>query len=323
MRGFSRILLNSPQILACVFKKRVLFGKLVADLEKSVIINVHDIHFHLHFHKGKFMFNFKKIVLAVAVATPALWTNTVFAAVDLSKETQQYQAFVVEQIDDLVKGTAEFVDALKAGKLEEAKKLYPLVRMYYERSEPIAESFGDLDPRIDAREADLEENQIWSGFHKIEKILWTENTTKGTEEIADKLVNDIKELRAKVPTVEVTGELMVQGAVDLLNEVSTSKITGEEEIFSRTDLYDFKANIEGAEKIFEILKPQLEKKDPQLVKELEKRFADVNGLLDKYKVGEKDFKPYTDLSKENTRELAESVNKLGEPLARMGVILED
>lgn len=271
----------------------------------------------------KVMFNFKKIALAAAIATPVFFANAAYAAVDLSKETKQYQDFVVAQIDELVKGTDQFVAALKAGKLDEAKKLYPLVRMYYERSEPIAESFGDLDPRIDAREADLEKDQIWSGFHKIEKILWTENTTKGTEQIADQLVNDIKELRAKVPTVEVTGELMVQGAVDLLNEVSTSKITGEEEIFSRTDLYDFKANVEGAEKIFEILKPQLEKKDAKLVKELEKRFADVNALLDKYKVGEKDFKAYTELTKENTRELAEAVNKLGEPLAHMGVILED
>lgn len=42
---------------------------------------------------------------------------------------------------------------------------------------------------------------------------------------------------------------MLTGAVDLLNKVSTSKITGEEDIFSKTDLYDFQANIEGAENL--------------------------------------------------------------------------
>ena len=57
---------------------------------------------------------------------------------------------------------------------------------------------------------------------------------------------------------------MLTGAVDLLNEVSTSKITGEEDIFSKTDLYDFKANIQGAQKIYEILKSHLVKKDPKL-----------------------------------------------------------
>ena len=249
-------------------------------------------------------------------------TKDVATTVDLSAETAEYKKWVEGQIDMLLTDSEKFVALLKEGKTEEAKALYPLARMYFERSEPIAESFGDLDPRIDNREADLEQGEKWTGFHAIEKILWVENTTKGTEALADQLIADIKELRAKIPTAEVTGELMIQGSVDLLNEVSTTKITGEEEIFSKTDLYDFKANIEGAQKIFEILTPKIQAKDPQLVKTLDERFKNVNALLDKYKVGDKGYKPYTDLTAENTKELAEAVNKLGEPLAQMGVILQ-
>ena len=244
------------------------------------------------------------------------------ASADLSRETDAYKAWVSDEIDQLVTGTQAFADALKSGNLDEAKRLYPLVRMHYERSEPIAESFGDLDPRIDNREADLEAGETWTGFHTIEKILWTQNTTQGTEALADQLVNDVKELRAKIPTAEVTGDLMMQGSVDLLNEVSTSKITGEEEIFSKTDLYDFKANIEGAEKIFEILKDKINAKDPTLVKVLQERFAAVNELLAKHQVGDQHYKSYTDLTEEDTKALAEAVNKLGEPLAQMGIVLE-
>lgn len=242
-------------------------------------------------------------------------------AVDLSAETTAYKTWVEGQIDTLLANTQTFVDALKAGKVDEAKRLYAPTRMAYERSEPIAESFGDLDPRIDNREADLEKDEKWTGFHPIEKILWTQNTTKGTEALADQLINDIKELRAKIPTADVTGELMVQGAVDLLNEVSTSKITGEEEIFSHTDLYDFKANIEGAEKIFELFTPKLQAKQPELVAELTAKFQAVNELLAQHKVGE-GYKSYTALTKDDTKALAEAVNKLGEPLAQMGVILK-
>lgn len=242
-------------------------------------------------------------------------------AVDLSAETTAYKTWVEGQIDTLLADTQKFVDALKAGKVDEAKRLYAPTRMAYERSEPIAESFGDLDPRIDNREADLEKDEKWTGFHPIEKILWTQNTTKGTEALADQLINDIKELRAKIPTADVTGELMVQGAVDLLNEVSTSKITGEEEIFSHTDLYDFKANIEGAEKIFELFTPKLQAKQPELVAELTAKFQAVNELLAQHKVGE-GYKSYTALTKDDTKALAEAVNKLGEPLAQMGVILK-
>ena len=257
------------------------------------------------------------------------------AQVDISKGTKEqlkqatelYKKFVENQVDTLLKDTEKFAETIKAGNLEEAKKQYPLIRMAYERSEPIAESFGELDVNIDFRLADyLEEKKTedgWRGFHRIEKIMWEKNTTKGTEEYADQLVKDIKELKAKVATVEVTPDLMITGAVDLLNEVATQKITGEEEIFSHTDLYDFKANIEGAEEIFKIFKPLIEKKDSKLAKDLVEKFATINGLLDKYKTDDKHYKLYTDLTKENTKELSEAVTKLGEPLSQMGVILDE
>ena len=259
---------------------------------------------------------------ASATTNASAVTASAQSSVDLSKETAEYKAWVQTQIDSLLTDTQKFVALLEAGKLEEAKALYPKARMYFERSEPIAESFGDLDPRIDNREADLEPNEVWTGFHAIEKILWTQNTTKGTEKLGKQLIADVKELHAKIPTAEVTGDLMVQGSVDLLNEVSTSKITGEEEIFSHTDLYDFKANIEGAEKIFAILKPKIQAKNPALVTELEQKFGAVNQLLAKHQVGQQDYKSYKELTPADTKALAEAVNKLGEPLAQMGIVLQ-
>ena len=243
----------------------------------------------------------------------------------LDKATSEYKTFVEGQIDQLLTDTEKFESLLKEGKLDEAKKIYPLIRMSYERSEPIAESFGESDVKIDFRLADyMDENKTeegWSGFHRIEKILWEQNTTSGTETYAHQLVNDIKELKAKVATVEVTPDMMLTGAVDLLNEVATSKITGEEEIYSHTDLYDFRANIEGAEKIFQLFKPLIKNKDEKLVASLEKEFKNVNSLLDKHMTDSQHYKLYTDLTKEDTKELAEAVTKLGEPLSQMGVIL--
>ena len=219
----------------------------------------------------------------------------------LDKATSEYKTFVEGQIDQLLTDTEKFASLLKEGKLDEAKKIYPLIRMSYERSEPIAESFGESDVKIDFRLADyMDENKTeegWSGFHRIEKILWEQNTTSGTETYANQLVNDIKELKAKVATVEVTPDMMLTGAVDLLNEVATSKITGEEEIYSHTDLYDFRANIEGAEKIFQLFKPLIKNKDEKLVASLEKEFKNVNSLLDKHMTDSQHYKLYTDLTK--------------------------
>lgn len=189
----------------------------------------------------------------------------------------------------------------------------------------VAESFGDLDPKIDARLADMkEENKEdeWSGYHKIEKVLWEDNTTKDMAPVADQLLKDTKELRAKVDTVDVTPKLMLQGSIDLLNEVSSSKITGEEEIYSHTDLYDFKANIEGAEKIFEIFKDKVADKDKKLADTTQERFDNVNKLLDQYKTKDGGYEDYTKLSKDETKKLSEAVDKLGESLSQMAVITE-
>ncbi|ASQ49077.1 iron ABC transporter substrate-binding protein [Leptotrichia sp. oral taxon 498] len=245
---------------------------------------------------------------------------------DLSKETAEYKKYVEGQIDMLLKDTENFAQLLKTGKLDEAKKVYPLIRMAYERSEPIAESFGESDIKIDYRLVDFKEEfkneEGWKGFHRIEKILWEQNTTKGTEKYAEDLVNDIKELKAKIATIEVTPDLMVTGAIDLLNEVSTQKITGEEEVFSHTDLYDFRANIEGAQKIFELFRPKLEQKDAKLVTTLDTEFKAVNALLDKYMTDDKNYKLYTELKPEDTKALAEAVTKLGEPLSQMGIVID-
>ena len=244
----------------------------------------------------------------------------------LEKEIATYQDFAIDQMDQFVVETEKFVELFKAGDIEGAKAAYAPARMYFERSEPIAESFGDLDPRIDGRLADLEaEGQTmeeWSGYHKLEYALWEQNTTAGYEAVADQLLADVKELYALIQTVEVTPELLVTGAVDLLNEVSTSKITGEEEIYSHTDLYDFKANVEGAEEIFNILRESIKAKDETLVATLEEKFATLNDLLAKYETAEGGYVSYLELTEEDTKALAQAVNELGEPLSQMGIVIE-
>ncbi|WP_066069444.1 iron uptake system protein EfeO [Neobacillus soli] len=234
--------------------------------------------------------------------------------------TKEYREYAIGQIEEFVKATEAFTTAVKNGELDKAKALYGPARMYYERAEPIAEVFGDLDPKIDAREGEVSEAE-WGGYHRIEKGLWIENTTKGYETFAEQLMKDVNLLRAKVDTVEVTPDLLITGAVDLLNEVSTSKVTGEEDRYSHTDLYDFAANVEGAEKIYQLLTPALKKKDEQVSKEIQARFDDVYGLLNQHKKGD-GYKLYTELTKAQVKELSQAIDALAEPLSQIGIVTE-
>ncbi|WHY78719.1 imelysin family protein [Neobacillus sp. WH10] len=244
--------------------------------------------------------------------------NTATKALD--GVTEAYREYAIGEIEEFVKATEAFTTAVKNGDIEQAKALYGPARMHYERAEPIAEVFGDLDPKIDAREGDVPEEE-WGGYHRIEKGLWVDNTTKGYEQYADQLMKDVNLLRAKVDTVEVTPDLLITGAVDLLNEVSTSKVTGEEDRYSHTDLYDFAANVEGAEKIYQLLNQELEKKDKELSKEIQTRFDEIYSLLNQQKNGD-GYKLYTELTEAQVKELSQAIDALAEPLSQLGMVTE-
>ncbi|WP_413374188.1 iron uptake system protein EfeO [Paenibacillus taichungensis] len=246
-------------------------------------------------------------------------TDQEAAGSDYTTAVDGYRAFAIEQIDEFVKQTEKFTDAVKAGDLETAKSLYAPARMYYERIEPVAEALGDLDPNIDARDGDVEAAD-WRGFHRIEKALWEDKTTEGMTDFADTLLSDAKLLRAKVETMDIDASLMVTGAVELLNEVSSSKVTGEEERYSHTDLYDFAANVEGAREIYNLLKDDLAAKDKDLNQQIADRFDALEKELAPFKDGD-GYVSYEKLKDEDVKKLSQNLDALAEPLSNMGQVL--
>ncbi len=231
----------------------------------------------------------------------------------------QYRDYLEENTAALVSATEPFVAAVEAGDVEKAKSLYAPARIPYEKIEPVAESFGDLDPRIDARENDVPKSE-WEGFHVIEKALWEEDTTDGMTPVAKQLLADVEELQAKVKTVELQAVQIANGANELLGEVSASKITGEEERYSHTDLVDFEANVEGSEAAFEAVQPLVEEKDPELVEEIEAGFKDVYASLEPYRKGD-GFASYTELTQADTRKLAQKIDALAEELSQTPALI--
>ena len=239
---------------------------------------------------------------------------------ELAAAADEYEEYVAEQLALLEERTRGFTDAVLAGEVEEAKRLYAPAREPWERVEPIAASFGDYDPNIDAREGDVPDDE-WRGFHRIEKSLWVENTTEGQEEYARQLMKDVENLREEAEGVELEPVDLVTGSVELLNEVSAGKITGEEDRYSHTDLYDINANIEGSEIAFEQLKPEVAGEDMTLANEVEEGFDGVYEELDQHRRGD-GWVSYEKLNEADRRALSQKVDALAEPLSRVGQVLE-
>jgi iron uptake system component EfeO len=235
-----------------------------------------------------------------------------------------YKAYVNAQVDDTIAKANKFALAVKKGDIAEAKRFYAPSRVGWESIEPVAESFGDLDPRVDLREADLEKGQKWTGWHRLEKALWKTKSLKGEEQYADQLLKDLAELKTKVAaeTLDppITPASMANGAKELLDEVATGKITGEEEIFSHTDLVDFSANLDGARKVHELLLPVVREKDAALATTLDQEFQDVTDLLAKYKKGE-GYVSYDTVGKADRKKLSTAVDALAEPLSHLAGVV--
>jgi iron uptake system component EfeO len=226
-----------------------------------------------------------------------------------------YRGYLAQNADELVGVTEPFVAAVVAGDVAAAKARYAAARIPYERIEPVADSFGQLDPRIDARENDVASGEF-EGFHRIEKALWEEGTAEGMAPVAERLEADVEELAGKVRAIELQPVQIAEGAVALLGEVSASKITGEEERYSHIDLVDFQANVEGSEAAFEAVKPLLDESDPELGGVIEVDFKMVFNSLQPYRRGN-GFVSYTELTKADTRKLATAIDTLAEELSQV------
>jgi iron uptake system component EfeO len=244
-------------------------------------------------------------------------------AVLVSRAENRYRAWVQREADRLLSATREFVHAYEAGRDDRARSLYPVARSHYEAIETVAESFGDLDPELDARQADLSKGQKWTGWHRIEKDLWPQRDPSyrplgasrrhyyGQHLVADTLI-----LQRRISTLTFTSDQIANGSSGLMEEVATSKVTGEEEYWSHTDLWDFAANVRGARVAFEDVKPILVTRDPALAATLTHRFAAIDRLLARHRSGS-GYVLYTELSHAQIKQLANEVNALSEPLSHL------
>ncbi|WP_437889570.1 iron uptake system protein EfeO [Phytobacter sp. V91] len=245
------------------------------------------------------------------------------ALLSLAGAITEYKTYVTAETAALVTGTKAFTDAVKAGDIDKAKSLYASTRQHYERIEPIAELFSDLDGSIDAREDDYEQKAAdpkFTGFHRLEKALFGDNSVKGMDTYADQLYADVQDLQKRISELAFPPSKVVGGAAGLIEEVAATKISGEEDRYSHTDLWDFQANVDGAQKIVDLLRPQLQKNNAELLAKVDANFTKVDSILAKYRTKE-GFETYDKLTEADRNALKGPVTTLAEDLAQLRGVL--
>jgi iron uptake system component EfeO len=234
----------------------------------------------------------------------------------------EYQAWVAEQVDLTIAATTTFTDAVRAGDLEGAKAAYAPSRQGWERIEPIAGLVEEIDGAVDARVDDFEgvDDPAFTGWHRLEYLLWEQGTTDAGAPFADQLDADLQTLRTELEAMEIPPAALAVGSAELIEEVSTGKITGEEDRYSGTDLWDFAANVEGAERGFELLEPAIEAEDAALARTIAGLFDELDGQLGAYRDGG-GYQPYAALTDEHKTEMQTTLGELSEHLATVAGVL--
>jgi iron uptake system component EfeO len=240
----------------------------------------------------------------------------------LAQATKAYAGYVDTQIGYLLQAVKKLDQAVHGTDLVAAQKAYAAARPFYEKIEPVAESFAvgkdSIDADIDARAGDVPASQ-WRGFHVIEKGLFQRRSLHGLGAVGDRLVSDVTRLRQLAGALKYQPTELANGAQELLDEVAASKITGEEERYSHIDLLDVANNTEGAEQAFAQLQPALGRIDPALTRSIDARFNALDKVIDGYRdAGQPSgYVLYTTLSAADKRSLAAAVKAVQEPLSQV------
>ncbi|MGC9850776.1 iron uptake system protein EfeO [Escherichia coli] len=160
----------------------------------------------------------------------------------------------------------------------------------------------------------------FTGFHRLEKALFGDNTTKGMDQYAEQLYTDVVDLQKRISELAFPPSKVVGGAAGLIEEVAASKISGEEDRYSHTDLWDFQANVEGSQKIVDLLRPQLQKANPELLAKVDANFKKVDTILAKYRTKD-GFETYDKLTDADRNALKGPITALAEDLAQLRGVL--
>ena len=238
----------------------------------------------------------------------------------MAEASAAYGRYVGQQADLLLERTTEFVAAVKARDVEKAKALYPLARTPWERIEPVAESFGDLDPKIDGREDVVQDGMTFTGYHRLEKDLWVDGLQADSSAVADQLLTDVTTIVTQAKKLSFNGLQLANGALALLDEMATGKITGEEERYSHTDMWDFAANWEGSKQAIAALRPVLQERDAALLADYDARAAELDRLLDAEVVGD-GYRLYNDIPQERIRALSSALDAVSEQVAKFAGVV--
>ena len=258
-----------------------------------------------------------RAAFTVAAGTGTGTVSQAAPSAELTSAVATYRSYIESETAALIPATEQFAAAVRTGELARAKALFPAARQHYERIEPVAETFVDLDYAIDIREDGVEDGRPWTGWHAIEKILWVKNTTKGAEAAGGPAGGRHQEARRRDPRARAHAEPDRQRRLRADGGGRGRQGDGRGGPLLPHRHLGLRGQRGGSEGAFEALEQAARAADATLAERIEAQFSALEAELAALKTSDGGYPLYTELSKAQVKTLSDDVNALSEPLSRL------
>lgn len=230
---------------------------------------------------------------------------------------ESYLEFVTEQVNKMVIQLEILQQSIQNGDLKQAQDAYVLAHQDYERIRPIVILFGNTDRTINARAdyfLDQENDYRFVGFHLVEYQLFKLKNLKDAQASSNELLMKARDLqkRLQVETIEIPK--LVQSSADFIEMILETKLAGKENIYSRSDIADIAANIQGSEEIIKVLTPFI---TTETLENIKSNFAKINEIINSYQLDNNKYQVYDQLNSNDKNVLYSLLTQQAELLATL------
>jgi iron uptake system component EfeO len=254
--------------------------------------------------------------------TPSTENETASSALTLTAfigALAEYKVYLAGETRDFASATDALAEAIKAGNLDEAKKLYEPARVAYAHLGPVAGPLSDLDTAIDGRANDYEKKEAdpaFGGLHRIEYAMFSQNSLEGLVPIVETLSGNAAQLSVRIHDLRVTPDRMVAGAASALERFASTGADTEEDRYAHTDLSSFAATLDGGRRVSDLIKPSAIKTNAALFQSIDNDFSDVTAALGELKTTD-GFVGYNTVADNDKTSLKAKVSALAADLVKL------
>ncbi len=189
----------------------------------------------------------------------------------------EYRVYLAAHAEALVRETQALDAAVTEGDRAAAQQAYRKAYVEYALIEPAAGAYADLATRMDGQAAYFERREAdpaFGGFRRLNAPMVQGRQDPDLAGLTRDLASDAKVLRERLMAATLPPDRMASGAARTVAQLAAGSADG---LDGDTAQARSQASVQGAYKVFQLLKPFMDKRDPERSQHIAQAFERVSG----------------------------------------------